>query len=187
MIWNLPNILSLYRIAAAPLLLYFCIFGKVDLFTLFLLASLISDILDGLIARIFNMKTEIGSFLDSCADMATLAVTVIGIFVFQKPFLHDHWAPMVAILGAYLSEVVVALFRYGKITSFHTLLNRINAYGQGVFVISLFIFGYKSWIFYPVIALSLTAYVEEIVMVALLKEWQSNIHGLYFVLKKHRE
>jgi cardiolipin synthase (CMP-forming) len=187
MIWNLPNILSLYRIAAVPLLLYFCIFGKVDLFTWFLLASLISDILDGLIARIFKMKTEIGAFLDSSADMATFAVTIIGILVFQKPFLHDHWAPIVAILGAYLLEVVVALFRYGKITSFHTLLNRINAYGQGIFIISLFLFGYRSWIFYPIIALSLIAYMEEIVMIAMLKEWQSNIHGLYVVLKKHRD
>ncbi len=187
MTWNLPNIISLYRIMAVPLLLYFCISGKIELFTWFLLASLISDILDGLIARIFNMKTEFGAFLDSTADMATFVVAIIGFFIFQRPFLHAHWVAIVVVLGAYLFEVLVALIRYGRISSFHTLLNRINAYAQGIFIMSLFLFGYNGWIFYPLIALSLLAYLEEVVMIALLKEWQPNIHSLYFVLKVRRQ
>jgi len=80
MIKKIPNILSILRIVLIPLVAWFILF---DYFLYALVTTLIiaiSDFLDGLIARIFNAQSEIGSYLDSIADKAFIisAYMLIG-------------------------------------------------------------------------------------------------------------
>jgi len=64
-IYNVPNFLSFYRLLTFPLVLYFIYTGEENLFAIFLCVNLVTDILDGLIARMFNLKTKFGAKLDS--------------------------------------------------------------------------------------------------------------------------
>ena len=80
MIKKIPNILSILRIVLIPLVAWLILF---DYFLYALVTTLIiaiSDFLDGLIARIFNAQSEIGSYLDSIADKAFIisAYMLIG-------------------------------------------------------------------------------------------------------------
>src|SRR5215510_3304535 len=84
---NVPNAISAARLAAAPVLLGAVLRGQQDLFTWLLLACLLSDIADGLIARGFAITSEIGAGLDSIADMAVFYIAVFGAFVFQADFV----------------------------------------------------------------------------------------------------
>jgi CDP-diacylglycerol--glycerol-3-phosphate 3-phosphatidyltransferase len=81
---NLPNSLTIFRIAALP----FCAYAlfknggddenwRIVAFTLFFIVGL-SDILDGKIARDRNQITEFGKLLDPIADKAMLATATIG-------------------------------------------------------------------------------------------------------------
>jgi CDP-diacylglycerol--glycerol-3-phosphate 3-phosphatidyltransferase len=81
---NLPNSLTIFRIAALP----FCAYAlfknggddenwRIIAFTLFFIVGL-SDILDGKIARDRNQITEFGKLLDPIADKAMLATATIG-------------------------------------------------------------------------------------------------------------
>ncbi|MDI6640686.1 MAG: CDP-alcohol phosphatidyltransferase family protein [Elusimicrobiota bacterium] len=66
---NLANILTLLRIFLVPVFL-FTLFNNLNTFlpvSIFLLC-IITDFLDGLIARAFNLKTTIGIHLDPIAD-----------------------------------------------------------------------------------------------------------------------
>ena len=56
---NIPNILSLYRLLSFPFVLFIAIKGYQNLFIILLVINLITDILDGLIARVFKMETKI--------------------------------------------------------------------------------------------------------------------------------
>lgn len=49
---------------------------------------------------------------------------------------------------------------------------------------ALILFG---WLFHTVIAISVIAYVEEILLLYLLPTWTSDIRGLYWVLPSRRE
>jgi cardiolipin synthase (CMP-forming) len=74
---NIPNILTLCRLAAIPLLLAFLSKGRYT-YALYLFAlAAITDGLDGTVARWFNAKTEIGAFLDPFADKLMLLSTFI--------------------------------------------------------------------------------------------------------------
>lgn len=181
---NIPNTLSVYRIIAAPGLLLLIIMDESTLFTWLLLISLISDILDGMIARAFQLQSMLGARLDSIGDMSTFVVAIIGILTFQMAFVREQIVGSCLVLGFYLLQTVVALVKYHKITSFHTILAKINACFQSFFIMTLFIFGFQGWIFYPMVVVSVITYFEEILLVLLLKEPKSNVGGLWRVLRK---
>lgn len=179
---NIPNAISLLRLLATPVLLGAVVTGRQQLFQWLLLACLLSDILDGLIARAFHLRSRLGAFLDSTADVLVSLIAVSGVFVFQKSFLAAHYAPLLLVIGLYIAELLAALWRYRKVSSFHTILDRVAAYLQGIFVMSLFLWGYQAWIFHVMIVISVVALAEELALLYLLPSWRSDVRGLYWAL-----
>jgi CDP-diacylglycerol--glycerol-3-phosphate 3-phosphatidyltransferase len=156
------------------------------LFKWLLLACLLCDVADGLIARAFDLRSQLGARLDSTADMIVFAIGIFGLYAFQAEVLARHWIPLAVVVGLYLVEAAGALWRYGRISSFHTILVRVSAYAQGIFVMSLFLFGYMAWVFYSMTVLTVLAYGEELVLLFLLPEWTADVRGLYWVLARRR-
>lgn len=74
---TLPNILTLIRIALIPVFVVMVLqkqgFGAL---LIFLLAGL-TDVLDGLTARLWNLRTKIGTLIDPIADKLLLSTTFI--------------------------------------------------------------------------------------------------------------
>jgi cardiolipin synthase (CMP-forming) len=69
---TIPNLISIGRLFLVPLCIWLLIAGHpVWAFWMFLLAG-VSDALDGFLARRFNMKSTLGSYLDPLADKALL-------------------------------------------------------------------------------------------------------------------
>jgi phosphatidylglycerophosphate synthase len=66
---NIPNAISLARLLATPVLLWMVLSHRQELFKWLLLACLLSDILDGWIARAFDVRSKRGTSLDSLADL----------------------------------------------------------------------------------------------------------------------
>src|SRR6478672_8531181 len=87
---NVPNVLSAYRLVAIPVICYALYTNKEGLFIFLICTNLITDILDGLIARTFNLQTEFGARLDSLADVGTIILAVTGMFVFKPAFMTEH-------------------------------------------------------------------------------------------------
>jgi cardiolipin synthase len=181
---HIPNAISIARLLATPVLLAAMLLHHRGLFTWLLLACLLSDILDGLIARVFNLQSRLGALLDSTADMIVVLLSAAALFVFQQDFLSAHGAPLAALVALYLAEAAAAWWRYGRISSFHTLLSRLAAYSQGIFIMSLFLWGYNAWLFYLMLVLSAAALLEEIVILCMLPQWRSNVRGLYWLLSR---
>ncbi len=69
---NLPNIITLGRLVLVPVVIVFIIQPNwTAAFLLFLLAG-ISDGVDGFLARHFDLRSELGAYLDPLADKALL-------------------------------------------------------------------------------------------------------------------
>ncbi len=69
---TIPNFITILRLLAVPLIMVMIVQKRWDAaFALFVFAGM-SDALDGLIARHFNMKSELGAYLDAIADKALL-------------------------------------------------------------------------------------------------------------------
>lgn len=78
---NLPNRITLLRIAVIPLLMTFILippaWGKIVAIFIFALAAL-SDAVDGYIARNWRLVTEFGKFADPIADKLLIASALIS-------------------------------------------------------------------------------------------------------------
>ena len=78
-IYNLPNILTFSRIAAAPFIGYF-VFHDQHAWALGLFAYAgISDLLDGYIARRWNKRTVVGTVIDPMADKMLMTVLTVSL------------------------------------------------------------------------------------------------------------
>lgn len=180
---NIPNILSFYRILALPFLIYSVYYSKDELFILLLSINLISDILDGLIARTFKLETEFGAKLDSVADIGTLLMAFAGMFFLKRDFFDIHAYEFLTIFGFYIAVHVISWLKFRRSPSLHLYSNKILGYIQGIFIFTYFNFGYNSIYFYFMIFASILAYSEEIICILYLKEMKSNVKT-FFHLKK---
>lgn len=186
MLRHLPNLLSAVRIAAVPVLIALAARGLESAFTWVLVPALLTDVADGLVARLFHLQSKLGALLDSVGDALLLFACAYGIWVFHPDLVAEHKLAAGALLGAWLIELLASLLRYGRLSSFHTYLSKIAGWLLGVFVGVLFVFGFQPWLFYAAIAVSLAGTVEELVLLALLREWQPDVRGLAWVLRERR-
>ncbi len=107
---NIPNILTIFRFILIPIILYFIFTRHYLLGFIFFTISGITDILDGAIARKFNLVTNFGKLMDPLADKLT-QVSVLATLVFQK--IIPFWILVVVLLKELLM-IIGASFLYGK-------------------------------------------------------------------------
>ena len=121
--WTLPNILTVARIALAPViaLLPFIegYWPKVLAFVIFLAAG-VSDVVDGYLARSRNQVSDIGKLLDPIADKMILFATLVPIYwITRHPtLLADYQIPWWGSLPLWVAvllvgrEVLITVFRF---------------------------------------------------------------------------
>lgn len=91
--WNIPNILTLLRMLAAPgIVLMFLYFSRpyADWFALILfVVAAITDFVDGYLARAWKQESKFGAMLDPIADkaMVVIALVVITGFSGMNPWI----------------------------------------------------------------------------------------------------
>lgn len=77
---NVPNALTLLRILLLPVVVWRFVIGDATGALIAYMAAMLTDALDGIIARKTNQITALGKLLDPIADKLSL-VTLLGLFV----------------------------------------------------------------------------------------------------------
>lgn len=84
---TVPNVLSLFRIALIPVIVWlYAISGNMVWSGVVLIVSGLTDIADGWIARHYNMVSEVGKALDPIADKLTQGAVLLCM-IFRYPLL----------------------------------------------------------------------------------------------------
>jgi phosphatidylglycerophosphate synthase len=178
-----PNLISAARIAAVPFLLMLAVSHQEQAFGVLLVIALVSDIMDGLIARAFALTSQLGAQLDSLADALLLPTAAYGIWVFHPSIIQNNRALFALVVGLWIGEYVAAFLRYGRLSSFHTYLTRIAAYAMGIFVGAVFVFGYVASLMWLAVVLAVIASLEEFALLWLLPRWRADVKGLWWVIR----
>lgn len=113
-IFSIPNLLSIFRLALIPV--YVAIYLNARNATDYYLAaailavSCLTDMIDGQIARHFNMITTVGKVLDPLADKVTQFTMVICLSI-KYPVL---WVLIVLIFVKEIFQLVAGILRFKK-------------------------------------------------------------------------
>jgi cardiolipin synthase len=101
---SLPNLISLLRLVLVPVIISMIVSGRwVGAFLIFVAAG-ISDAVDGWLANRFNLRTELGAYLDPLADKMLL----ISIYVALA--LSNTVPATIAILIVFRDLMIIAAF-----------------------------------------------------------------------------
>ena len=115
-LFTIPNMLSLFRLGLIPV--YVIIYLRAERFSDYALAagilavSCFTDLIDGKIARRFNMISTIGKFLDPLADKATQFTLTVCLAI-RHPVLW-HLAVLFVIKEGFQLIAGLVQFRKGK-------------------------------------------------------------------------
>ncbi|WP_037316490.1 CDP-diacylglycerol--glycerol-3-phosphate 3-phosphatidyltransferase [Ruegeria halocynthiae] len=156
--WNLPNILTVLRLVAAPgLAVMFLYFTRpyADWFALILfLTAAITDWFDGYLARAWKQETKIGAMLDPIADKAMVVIALMILVGYSG----SHWTPWLVLpatvilfrevfvsgLREYLGDVAGTL-KVTKLAKWKTTAQMIaiaTLFSQGIFEHYFFMYQY---------------------------------------------
>jgi cardiolipin synthase (CMP-forming) len=79
---NVPNLITLARMVMTPVAVLMIVSERfLPAFLIFLLAG-VSDAIDGFIARNFDLRTELGAYLDPLADKALLISIYVSLALY---------------------------------------------------------------------------------------------------------
>ncbi len=185
-VFNVPNLLSFYRLAAAPVIVALALSEQRTLFVVLLCISFVTDVLDGPIARARNMCTQIGARLDSIADELTYVAALVGIFQFEYQTLEPHIAVLYAFIGLLIVATLTPLIKFRTPPSFHLYSFKANALFQAIFIFCLFIIGFNVYFYYFVMIFGILACLELIAVALVIDQPVSDAKSLYWVLDKSK-
>lgn len=109
---NLPNALTLLRIFLTPLFVIFILQHQEKLSLLVFALAAFSDALDGLLARILDQRTVLGSYLDPIADKLLLMSAFICLGILE---MLPSWLTVVVISRDILIILGLLLFTFESI------------------------------------------------------------------------
>lgn len=78
-IYTTPNFLTLTRLIAAPAIGYFIMKNQISIALPLFIYSCVTDFIDGMIARKYNLKTIVGSIIDPMADKLLMIITTASL------------------------------------------------------------------------------------------------------------
>ena len=181
----MANLLSLARLLSVPCMLVAAGFGSVRAWIALFGCALVSDAIDGPIARARGTVSERGAILDSMADCAlylTVPVSVLLLF----PWVRAEDGPAIAlVVVGYATPVAYGFLKFRRLTSYHTIAARV----AGVLLCSAFLWllaTRAAWPLYIATVVLVLSALEEIAITLTLPVWRPNVPTLRHALRDVR-
>jgi phosphatidylglycerophosphate synthase len=137
---TLANWVSMSRIVMVVPLWIWAGQGRYEWVGYGLIYVLVSDVLDGLAARLLNQCSELGEKLDSFGDHLILISSVTWLFIYRgELFPSGRLMWMVAAAGFYLVTIIIGLVKHRHFGGAHILEGKpLALFGYWVVVMAMF-------------------------------------------------
>ncbi|MFW6310375.1 MAG: CDP-alcohol phosphatidyltransferase family protein [Prolixibacteraceae bacterium] len=177
--FNIAEFFAFIRILTFPVILLFILleWRMITAWSYIILWS--TDVLDGFFAHLFKKETIKRVNLDSYGDISFLVVGLIGMYVFERNFVLNHLEWIIAVVAGYVLQLIVSLLKFKQKTNFHTVLAKIAAVFQVVFISWTFFFRPLEWLFYLTVLISMLEVIEEIAITLIIKKLKFDIFGIW--------
>jgi CDP-diacylglycerol--glycerol-3-phosphate 3-phosphatidyltransferase len=175
---TIPNALSALRLVLAPVLLWLAWTGQGTAFLVTLAVSLLSDLVDGWVARRFDQATALGTLLDSWGDLVTFVAVPVCAWWLWPDLIRREGVTVAALVAAYVFPIALGYLKYGRLTSYHTYGAKLSAVVVGSSALVLFLEGPPEP-FRIATAILVLAELEEIAITTILPDWHANVPSVF--------
>jgi len=165
---NWPNRLTVLRIILVPVFILTVFYGRLNIALAVFVIAMLTDALDGYLARVRGEKTQLGAIIDPIADKMLINSAFIcfslvsGLPGYLKM---PVYVPIVVIsrdVIILLGAVIIYLLA-GKIEIKPTLIGKVTAFSQMLTIVSLLVrFVHSSWIWNITVALTVISGLDYI-------------------------
>lgn len=155
---NIANVITTSRIVLIPFLLYAALVHHKTAFLILFALGGLTDLLDGFIARKYNLQTAWGSALDTSADMLFYPSGILAaMFV---PELLSHWKIIAGVIMLIGIAMITCFFRE-KMSTPHAWIAKTASASAFMFIIITLIFGYSPLLFWIVMTLTTLSAIDK--------------------------
>ena len=150
---NLANKITITRIIIIPFFIAAIVYGRNDIGLVFFIIAVISDGLDGFIARTFNQKTALGTIIDPVADKLLLMSAYITLAF--MPAIPDHlrlppYVPIVVISRDVFIVIgsIIVHFLKGDLKVSPSVTGKITTFFQMITIVGILVqfkYSYILW------------------------------------------
>ncbi len=179
----LPWSLLTLRLISGPILLFDALDGETDLSFVALLAlAILSDILDGILARRAGVDTQFFRRTDSIVDSALFLFVAAAAWIAHQDLLMQSRALVFGMLGLWLLSQFPALIKFGRLPAYHAY--SAKAAGLALLAAGVGLFGFSRAGLVLEIALwvAILSNLERILITVILPTWQTDVNGYWVAL-----
>lgn len=158
---TVPNLLSAFRLVCVPVLLLLAWCGSSTAFLILFAIGLVSDVLDGILARRLGQVTDVGARLDQWGDFALWAVLPVGGWWLWPHVIVREAAYAILAVACMLVPTAIAYAKYGAVPGYHTWSVKFGAIFMGLGVALLLVFDFP-WPFRIAAVFQLVCAADEL-------------------------
>jgi cardiolipin synthase len=147
---QLPNRLTATRLLLVPVLWALALSQQPFYLGLGVAVACLTDALDGIVARKWNLVSDFGARFDSLADNILAPSAIIWLLMLRPELTRDHPHGLLIAISLYLSSMAVGLLKFRRFGNLH--LYSSKAAGVMMFLFAAYTFmteGYSDWLFIP--------------------------------------
>lgn len=175
---HLPNLLSAFRLVCFPLLHLLAWYGARSAFLLLFAVGLLSDVLDGYLARRFGQESEAGARLDQWGDFALWLALPLSAWWLWGGIMRQELGFVVLALVAMVTPTAVAFAKYREVPGYHTWSVKLGAVAMGIAVPLLLLFEI-AWPFRIAALFQLVCFVDELGITLMLPTCQHDVPSVF--------
>ena len=179
---NIPKALILFRLLLAPIILslaYFIGDTSKTVIVVLMYLGLISDILDGIIARKQGVSSAQLRRMDSQTDMVFWLSIGFATWILYPELIATHATAIYAILAMEVACYVISLVRFKKETCTHAFLSKLWGITLLIAFTSLIGFNHAGIPFTIAIIMGLISHIDRILITLILPKWTHDIPSAY--------
>lgn len=182
---QLPNLLSAFRILSVPALLMLAWHGERTPFLVLFGLGLLSDVLDGVLARRLGVVTDFGARLDQWGDFALWGCLPFAAW-WLWPEIVRRESPYIALaVACMILPTALAYARYREVPGYHTWSVKLGSVAMGVALPLLLIFDLAAP-FRAAALFQLVCAVDELGITALSSECRHDVPSFFHALRDAR-
>ena len=179
---NIPILLILFRLLLAPIILalaYFIGESTKTIIVILMYLGLISDILDGIIARKQNISSARLRRMDSQTDMLFWLSLGFATWILYPKLIADNSIVIWTILAMEIACYVISLVKFKKETCTHAFLSKLWGITLLIAFTSLIGFNHAGIPFKMAIIMGLISHIDRILITLILPKWTHDIPSAY--------